>query len=353
VSKRAEVAETLRQRCISAQHFGRLVPGGRLPSARVLAVELDADARVVVAAYRTLEREGLVERRPPSRAFYLADQAAGGGAPRTDGRAAGARVGGTAPSVVGDEWMAEMLAQAIERDVAAPDFPEHARRAIELRRLRAACIECNTDQIVWLCRELGDDYGIESAGVELDEVTTLLGRPRSGPRASRPPLAPRDLPPSLRRAELLLTTESHVEPVRELAERSGKPCIVVTQRADLVVELERLLAQGPVYFVGTDPRFASTVRARFSSWAHGARARPVILETGRELESLTGRRPAYVMRTARERLGGVPPHLRVLSTLRAFSAATRREILRHVVRANLQVARQHLATVDPRRPRSG
>jgi hypothetical protein len=45
--------------------------------------------------------------------------------------------------------------------------------------------------------------------------------------------------------------------------------------------------------------------------------------------------PTYVMRTARDRLGGVPPQVRVLPTLRAFSRETRLAVLRLVVAHNL------------------
>jgi GntR family transcriptional regulator len=353
VRRRTDVAETLRQRVISARHFGTLAPGGRLPSARVVAAELDVDPRVVVAAYRVLEREGLVEQRPPSRAFY-AVAAEGAAAPRVPARrarpASRARSGGPTAAPA-DDWLAEVLAQALERDIPVPTFPEHARRAVELRRLRAACIECNDDQILWLCRELAEDYGVEADGVEIGTVTALLGNAGGDERGeaagASPSLPAHRLPPVLRRADLLVTTAAHASSVEALAARAGRPCIVVTHRADLVAELERLLAQGPVYFVGTDPRFADKLRRQFAAWAHGDRAEPVILGEAAAADEVLARlpagAPAYVMRTVRDRLGGVPPHLRVLSTLRAFSAETRRELLRHVVRANLRVARADAA----------
>jgi hypothetical protein len=53
-----------------------------------------------------------------------------------------------------------------------------------------------------------------------------------------------------------------------------------------------------------------------------------------DLAAIPDGSPAYVMRTARDLLGGVPPHLRPLSTLRAFSPETQREILRFILRGN-------------------
>jgi DNA-binding transcriptional MocR family regulator len=63
-ARREQIREILRQRVISGLHLGILSPGERLPSARDTARELGADYRVVVAALRALERDGLVEVRP-------------------------------------------------------------------------------------------------------------------------------------------------------------------------------------------------------------------------------------------------------------------------------------------------
>jgi GntR family transcriptional regulator len=331
--KRTDVLDALRQRVISARHFNAVPPGGRLPSARALAEEMRADARVVVAAYRELEREGLVERRPPSRRFFATGHASGGS------RAGDRRTVVAATTVGADEWLVDVLAQALERDVAVPGFPEYARRAMETLRLRAACIECNLDQQEWLRRELSDDYGFEAEGVELEAAEAALGEISSGDElgAAHTPLAARLLPPALRRASLLVTTPAHEPVVRELAERSGKGCVIVTHRADLAAELERLLADGPVYFVGTDVRFAAKIRALFSAWAHVEHVRPVILG-GNDPGEIPPGASVYVMRAARDRLGALPPQVRVLPTLRAFSRETRVQLLRYLVRANLRAA---------------
>ena len=233
----------------------------------------------------------------------------------------------------------DVLAQALDRDIPVPAFPEHARHAVERLRLRAACVECNTDQQVWLSRELAEDYGVEAVGVELDIAAAALAdlsTDDASPAADASAVV-RFLPPELRRADLLVTTPAHAPVVQSLAERAGKACVVATQRADLSAELERLLAAGPVYFVGTDPRFAAKLRALFSTWAHPEHVRPVILGAA-DPGAIPAGAPAYVMRTARDRLGGVPPQARVLSTLRALSRETRAQLLRYLVRANLHAS---------------
>ncbi len=295
MQKRSVVADTLRERIVSAQRFGTLDPDGRLPSARVLAEELDVDPRVVMAAYRGLERDGLVERRPGSRSFF----AAGHGADRRGQRAAaaaGKRGASRASTTTGErsegsegsdprpvEWLAGVLAQAIERDIPAPRFPERVGRATDTVRLRAVCVECNRDHLTWLCRELHDDYGIDATPLELDALREMLDPPSGadepgadGPDASRAEDA--RLPLVVRRADLFVTTRHHADAVAPTAERLGRPMVVVAHREDLTRELERLLAAGPVYFLGTDPRFGAKVRAVYAGRVADAHVRPVILD---------------------------------------------------------------------------
>ena len=64
--KHTDIAGKLRQRFFSGLHLGILEPGIRLPSANEIAVEMGVDRRVVLQAYRELEREGIVELRQRS-----------------------------------------------------------------------------------------------------------------------------------------------------------------------------------------------------------------------------------------------------------------------------------------------
>ncbi|MDF1501342.1 GntR family transcriptional regulator [Roseisolibacter sp. H3M3-2] len=298
MARRDDISDTLRQRVLSALHFGTLRAGSRLPSARVLAAELNADPRVVIAAYRSLEAEGVVERRPPSRAHFVVETRPAAGA--------------LAPTA---EWLVEVFAGGLARGVPAPDFPEHARRHFETLRLRAVCVECNRDQLVWLCRELQEDYGVVATGVEIEAL-----------RDDEP------LPPALRSADLLVTSASHAEEVQRLGERLSKPVVVATIRPDLSAEIARLLAEGPLYFVGTDPRLEGKLQSLFPDAPTG-HVRTILV--GRDdVGAIPEGAPAYVLRTARDLLGGVPAHLRPLSTLRAFAPETQREILRFILRGN-------------------
>lgn len=299
-STREAIAEAVRQRVISGLHFGTLQPGQRLPSARALAEEFDADARSVTAAYRRLERDGLVVRRPPSRAYYLA-------ATPSIGRV----------MALGEEWLAEVLVGALFRGVPIPDVADLLRCSLETLRLRAVCLECNQDQEQWLCRELQENFGLEATGMDLRGVEERHAE--------------------LRRADLLVTTAPHAAEVEALAGRLGKPCIVASLREDLTREIDRLLRHGPLYFVGTDRRFAAKLQRQYAGRPGADNLRVVVLGQD-DPDTIPDGAPAYVLRTARDRLGGPPPQVRLLATLRAFSTETARAILRFMVRENLRAA---------------
>ena len=61
-----DVASMLRRRIQWGIHLGLVKAADRLPSLRAAAAEFGVDQRSVLAAYRELEREGIVEMRPRS-----------------------------------------------------------------------------------------------------------------------------------------------------------------------------------------------------------------------------------------------------------------------------------------------
>lgn len=292
------IVAMLRRRVTSALHLGRLRPGDRLPSVRAVAEEFGVHQRVALAAYRELEAGGLVELRARS-GVYL-----------REARAPGAML----PKLT--ERLVEFLVDVLDMGVPAPEVPERVRRCLETLRLRSVCVECNADQMESLCTQLGRDYGFESVGVELDALD-----------------AP-ETQTTLRQADLLVTTSFHVDAVQRMAERLGKPWIAVSLRADIVVEITRALAAGPVYFVATDTRFGDKLRAMFAGVPGGANLRPLVV--GRDdLTQIPADASTYVMSRARERLGDFPALTRVPPLERTLSLDSARELLRFVVRANM------------------
>lgn len=301
--RRGEVADRLRQRIVAGLHLGVVRHGDRLPSVRALAPEVGADPRVVLAAYRQLEEEGLVEVRPKS-GIYVASTAAGAGDPL--------------PQLA--EWIVEVLGQALTRGVPAIEFPERVRRCLETVTFRTACIECNRDQIAGLCRELERDYGLDTTGVELADLEAV------------------ELPAAVRDADLLVTTSFHAGAVQRVAQSLGKPWIAVHLRPDFLAEAIRFLEQGPVYFVATDERFADKLRLIFSPTGRVENVRALIV--GRDdLTQIPPGMPTYVMPAARPHLEGVPLGSQLIPAPRVFAEESARELLAFVVRANLDAER--------------
>ena len=314
--RRDAVIDTLRQRFLSASHLGLIRPGDKLPSARDIARELGVDRRVVLAAYRQLEGEGVLQLRQRS-GIYFAPAAAGQ----------------PAANPARQDWMVDFLTEAVSRGVAVPALADELHRSVRTLRLRAACIECNADQTAALCAVLAADFGFETASVEVDplrDVTTLLGADGEGIDLGDPNRAPT----ALRRADLLVTTPFHAGDVQLLAERLGKPWLAVALRADVFAELARLLEQGPACAVVADPRFAQKLETIYRSTAGKRHFRALV--AGRDdLTQIPPDMPTFVTQLARDRLAGADVlRTQEISEPRALATGSVRELVTFVVRAN-------------------
>jgi len=302
---RDAVTDALRDRIVNGLHVGLLKEGRRLPSTRALAAELGVNDRVVMAALRALADEGFVVLRPRSGAYVAPLHPAGSGALPDLGA-----------------WLVTVLLQARARGLPPRDLPEYARRCLETRRVRAACIECNADQIHLLCSELSGDHGYDSESVEVDQID-----------AANPPAA-------LRRADVLVTTLYHAADVQAAAQRLGKPWIAVSLRPDVMQTVAQRLHDGPVYYVATDPRFEGKLRRMLGPLGPVENLRVLLVDRD-GLDAIPADAPTFVMSSARERLvaryGGAPGSGpgRPIQPPRSLSDDTARELLSFLVRANM------------------
>jgi len=260
------------------------------------------DYRVVVAALRGLERDGLLEIRPRG-GIYVGRRPP----PPQSSRLPG----------FGDRLVALVLDE-LAGGLPVAAVAERLRHGLDGLGLRAACIECNDDQLDFLCHELQAGYGLESVTVEIDRLR------------GEPPLA-------VRQADLLVSTTFHAGDVRRCAARLGKPCVIVTLDPRRRAEVTRLLAERPVYFIGTDRRWAAKVRAIWAREPGAERLRALTL--GQDpLESIPQEAGLMVMPRARRLLAGNPLLERALPP-RGFSRDTARQILSFLVQANLAGSR--------------
>lgn len=298
--RRDDVPARLRERIMNGVHFGRIANGDRLPSARQLSMEFRADARVVQAAYAALEREGMVARRPGARGYFASIQRASIGRP-----------------VPTAEWLVSILADTVGHGISVRQFIAHARSSLESVHFHTACLECNDDQLRWLCGELEDDYGFVSHA-----VNTLTLR------------SDVDVNPEIERSDVLVTTSAHAHQAHVIGNRLHKPVVLVTLKPEIIAEVTELLNQGPLYFLCTDLRFVAKLQELYGDLSNTSNIRAVVVGRDDPADIPDGA-PVWVMRRASEQLGGVPAHIRPLDTARIFSAETRKELLSHLVRANL------------------
>ena len=304
-AKRNELVDTLRGRVLRGLHAAALRAGDRLPSARELEREFGVDHRVILDAYRELAGEGLIELRQRG-GIYVADTGRPDAVPT--------------PS---ESWMVELLAQGVAREVPVVEFHEWFRRATETLRLRAAVVQATRDQVLGLCRELRDDYGLDSSGVESAELARGI--------AAADPAA---LPTEVRRADLLVTTAAHERLVRQAAESVGVTTLVVEVRPDLVGGEWRLLLRREVYVVVADVGFIDVLRGFFAHTPGAENLRPLV--AGRDdLDAIPDDAPVYVTAGARSLLGGRPVRGRILPAARLLAPESARALITFVVGANL------------------
>lgn len=299
--RRDDTADTLRQRILSGMHLGTLRPGARLPSTREVAEEFDVAKRTVMSAYRLLEGEGLVELRERSGIFVA--QGSGGETSMLTQLAG---------------WVVETLLDARAREIPPIGFPERVRRCLETLRLRAVCVAGNADQLEQICYELEHDYGIPSDSVE---VTQLRVPDTETERV-------------LKQSDLLVTTALHSTQVQQLARRLGKPVITVALRQELMNDLTRQLAVGPLYLIGSDSRFRDAVHAVLDPTGHGANLHVRIVGVD-DLTDIVADAPVYIMGRAHRLLGESELARRATPVRRVFSREMARELLTLIVRANI------------------
>jgi len=139
--------------------------GEATPSIRELAEEMKVHRRLILAAYRELEHDGLVELRERSGIFFA--PCATPAVTRVTAREA---------------WVVDVLLSAVTRGISVPDVRELFTRHADTRELRAACIECNHDQTAASCAELRAEYGVETDAHDVEALLDdrALARTRKG-----------------------------------------------------------------------------------------------------------------------------------------------------------------------------
>lgn len=294
-----DIVEALRGRILRGLESGTLVPGDRLPSGRDLAAEFEVDHRIILAAYRALSGERLIDMRTRG-GVYVADRRGRGGLPP-----------------IPASWLTEILVEGLIREIPAPDLHEWLRRCTETLRLRAVVVASTRDQFHGLCRELTDDFGLEAEGLLASE------------------LVDGGAPLPLRRADIIVTTSAHADRMRALGAELKKPVQVIEVRPDLVVGEWAMLLRRPVYVVVATAEFGEMIRNFFSE-VKGIENLHVVVLGRDEVSSIPADAPTYVTQSVRANLGGVRIPGRILPSARTISTKSARQIFAFIVESNIE-----------------
>lgn len=267
-----QIERHLRYLITGLLHVGRLQRGVPLPSIRGTAASLGVDHRLVAAAYRTLEAEGLVEIRPGSGVYLAGDVSA-------------ERVSGEV-----EEWLGGVLLEGWNRGIARAEVDRLVERCAA-SRVRCAVVESNEDHMVAVSAEL---EGAFSLGVR-----PVLVSPAGD--ASVPVDA-------LEAADLVVTTAFHAAAGRAAAARAGKLCVVLRLNPQFAARVAAVLAGREVTAVIADPRYSARAITHLDVTPHRGRIRFVQVDdlgAGVDLHAPS----TLVTRAARRLLGMADYHL--------------------------------------------
>lgn len=304
------LADRLRDRILNALHVGDLQPGDRLPSIRALWKELGVDHRVVAAAYRELEEEGLVEVRGRSGVYVARQDQLGGELLAETAR-----------------WMGGVMVEAWKRRISIHELPELIRRCTTSRVLRCACVESNVDQMTAYCAELREQFGVDPYPVYIS--------PDPLPRPARS-VEFYGVEDRLRECDFAVTTSYHARLVRAAADNVGRPSVTLTVSGDVVDIVQRHLREAPLTVVAVDSVYGQRIRSLYArSDEEAERIRILLADDTAGLAALDPDEPILMTYAAHQRLGDLPNPL-LAPHSPTFSANTARDLLETLIRLNVE-----------------
>lgn len=306
---REEILERLRSHVVGHIHLEALRTGDRLPSMRELADRWGVHVRLVRTAYETLKREGLVELRPRSGVYV-------GGVP------AGVIAG---DPEIGDSLVGTLI-RARASGVPPVEWPDRMSRYLQTRRLRAACVEANEDQISWLVYESQRDYGLDAFGVDLDDLDQA------------------ELARCIRASDMVISTAFHGEVLESVARAERKPIVLLRLAGDFVESVTAALRRDRLYFVVGDRRFAVRLPIIYGGVDGGKNLHPLVAGED-DLGAIPPGAAVYVTRAAESRLNSAAALRTVSSPMRIFADSMATDLLRIIVGYNIVAMRR--ASADP------
>jgi DNA-binding transcriptional regulator YhcF (GntR family) len=219
----AIILDRLRERIVSGIYFGLWRPGERLPSIREIADAEGVDRKTAAAAYRRLEREGLVRVHPRSGVYLRAQRAPEAATPLEK---------------LYRRWLENTYARASALGLRTNTILHLVTAVADIERLRIPVVEQDWPQAETIAAELRDRAGVNAAAM-----------PMSG--LSRDDSQWQDAP-------FVVTTPYCRGAV--LAVDTTKPIVEATLSQDTVRELREKIHEGDLAIVVANDSVATKLR---------------------------------------------------------------------------------------------
>jgi DNA-binding transcriptional regulator YhcF (GntR family) len=228
----AIILDRLRERIVSGIYFGLWRPGERLPSIREIAEAEGVDRKTAAAAYRRLEREGLVRVHPRSGVYLRMQRSTEAATPLEK---------------LYRRWLENTYARASALGLRTNTILRLVTSVAEIERLRIPVVEQDWPQAETIAAELRERAGINTVAVPLNCVNREEAVWTEAPFIVTTPYC---------RASLQAIDAS-------------KPTVEATLAADTVRELKDCMREGELTVVVANDGIASRLRPFLQRAQHG------------------------------------------------------------------------------------
>lgn len=223
------MVDRLRDRILVGRYFGRWGPGDRLPSVRDVARHEEVDRKTAAAAYRRLQREGLVRVEPRSGVYLGPDMADNTRDPLRRLHA---------------QWLENALTSAAELGLTSAGVARMLSGVARIEAQRIPVVDEDAEHATVLARELVQRTSLQFMPATPHELRATASSFRATPFAVATPAARLRMESTMRRTPVVAAT---LEP--QLLERVGRaaehgPVAVVVGTRGLMDELRRALDHG-------------------------------------------------------------------------------------------------------------
>jgi DNA-binding transcriptional regulator YhcF (GntR family) len=213
----AIILDRLRERIVSGIYFGLWRPGERLPSIREIADAEGVDRKTAAAAYRRLEREGLVRVHPRSGVYLRTQRALEASTPLEK---------------LYRRWLENTYARASALGLRTNTILHLVTATAEIERLRIPVIEQDWPQAETIAAELRERAGINATPIPLASLSREDSAWTDAPFVITTPYC-RNSVVALDPAKPIVEATLAPETVRELKDRlrEGDLAIVVSNES--------------------------------------------------------------------------------------------------------------------------